>query len=282
MKKFSISVIILLVFAAAIFVLGWLEIFVPVDKVGILVSKTSGVSQEIIKPGNFTWSWERIIPTNSQIRIFTAVPQTITKDIRGSLPSAELYKNMIDGSPDFSYNFSVKIVMSIKESELPAFVEKTGAKDEDNLTEYLNSQADSIARATVQYILEESVLNSSFVVEASLTDTELIDGIDAANRYDDISITSIQINNVSMPDITMYNLAKNSYEAYQIAVETALESSFELEGFDAAQDYLELERLSRLGQVLADYPQLIDFMAVSNGEMDFNVPNTPQVSDISQ
>ncbi len=282
MKKFIISVIILLVFASAIFVLGWLEIFVPVDKVGILVSKTSGVSHEIIKPGNFTWSWERIIPTNSKIRIFSAVPQTITKDIRGSLPSAELYKNMIDGNPDFSYNFSVKIIMSIKESELPAFVEKTGAEDEDILTEYLSSQADSIARATVQYILEESVLNSSFVVEASLTDTELIDGINAANRYDDLSIISIQINNVSMPDITMYNLAKNSYEAYQIAVETALESSFELEGFDAAQDYLELERLSRLGQVLADYPQLIDFMAVSNGEMNFEVPSTPQVSDISQ
>ncbi len=282
MKKLIISIVLLIIFGVGVFILGWLEFFVPLDSFGVMVSKTGGVRAEIIQPGNVTWSWERIIPTNSKIHIFSSKSQTFTKTISGSLPSAEIYKNMLEGNPNFAYSFSVDIVANINPSSLPTFVKSTGAESQEDLDEYLSKQADSIARSTIEYVLEESMNDVDFVIAASLSDSELVEGIQASTRYSDLIITSIQLNDVTLPDITMYNHAKNSYAAYQDAVEVSLEGTFELQGFDAAQDYLELERLSRLGRVLSEYPQLIDFMAVSKGETNFEIPEIPQVSELSQ
>ncbi len=283
MKKFIISFVILIIFGAAVFVLGWLEFFVPVNNIGIMVSKTGGVHTEVIQAGNFSWSWERLIPTNSKIRLFSLVPQTYTKTIKGSLPSAELYKNMVEGNPSFDYNFSVTIDMNIKTMALPDFIKRTGAEDQDALNRYLEQQADTIARSVIQYVLEHSMNDADFVVEASLSDTELITAISANSRFPDLDIATIYINNVTLPDVTMYNFAKNSYVAYQDAAQQALDNAFELPGLNAAQDYLELERLSKLGQVLAEYPNLIEFMAVTNGNLDFELPSDiPQVNEISQ
>ncbi len=282
MKKFIISIIILVIFAVAVFMFGWLEFFVPVDKVGVMISKTGGVNETIITHGNFTWSWERLIPTNSKIRLFSSVPETYTRKIEGSLPSSDIYKNMLEGSPDFSYSFTVDITMNIKEDQLPAFVKRTGGENQEDLDKYLNSEADAISRKVIQHILEESMDDIDYVILASISDSELVSKIQEERDFSDIDFTSIQVNNITLPDITMYNLAKTTYATYQESIEVSLENSFELEGFDAALDYLELERLSKLGRVLADYPQLIDFMAVSNGNLDVVIPSTPSVNDISQ
>ncbi|MFI3258227.1 MAG: hypothetical protein R3Y36_08025 [Spirochaetales bacterium] len=280
MKKFIVSLIILLIFAGAVFVLGWLEIFVPLDNYGVLISKTSGVSPDVIQAGNFTWRWERLIPTNSQIRTFDAYPQTFSKTIQGTLPSSEIYKNMLEGNPDFSYSFSIDIVMNIIPDRLPNFVNETGAKDDAKLQEYLNNQADSIARSAIQYILENSANDIDFVIEASLSNTELIDGIHASSRYADLDIASIHINNAKLPDLTMYDYAKTTYEIYQETIRQTLRESAELQGTQAAEDYLELERFSRLGRILADYPSLIDFMAVTSGSISFDLPDNPQINDV--
>ncbi len=283
MKKLLFSIIILLIFGAAVFILGWLEFFVPVDKVGVLISKTGGVHTEVIEAGGITWSWERLIPTNSKIRIFSCKPQTYTETISGSLPSADIYNNMLEGNPSFDYSFSVDIVVSMKASSLPVFVKRTSAEGQSDLDAYVQDQADSIARSVIEFIITNSMDNIDFVMQASLTDSELIEGIDANSRYSDLNITSIKINNAKLPDITMYNHAKSSYAAYQEATQQALEGVFELEGFDAGQDYLELERLSRLGRVLKEYPNLIEFMAVSNGNLTFNLPSElPQIRELNQ
>ncbi len=267
MKKIILSIIILLVFGSAAFIWGWLEFFVPVDSVGVMVSKTGGVKPEIIQAGNFTWSWERLIPTNTKISVFSLEPKTYTTTIQGSLPSAEIYSAMLEGNPNFDYNFSVSIQLNARTETLAMDVYKMSIENQEELDSYLEEKAQNIARSTMNTILDESMNDTDYVVTASYSDAELIR--DAQDKYPNLSITSIHINNVTLPDLTMYTYAKNIYATYQEAAQEAINEAFELQGYDAAQDYLEFERLAKLGELLKEYPHLIEYEAIQNGNFNF-------------
>ncbi len=272
MKKFIISLIILLIFGAAVFFIGWIQIYIPVDSVAVLVSKTSGVKNEIIQAGEFTWSWERLLPTNTEIRTFSLNPKKYTENITGTLPSAEFYKQMIEGEPDFNFNFSVDITMNIKKEKLPELVKNAGIQNQEDLESYLSVQSDTIAQSVITHVLENSVKDNDYVMQVSLSDTELITGINASKNYSNLEIISIKINNTTLPDIALYKQAKESYTAYQNAIQTHINEAAILQGKQASKDYLEIERLTRLGKVLAEYPEIVDFMSVTKGNTDFNIP----------
>jgi len=51
----------------------------------------------------------------------------------------------------------------------------------------------------------------------------------------------------------------------------------------AAADYLELERFSRLGRILSEYPLLIQFLSVSSGKnVTLELPANPQINGNAQ
>ena len=272
MKKIILSLIILLIFGAGVFLWGWIQIFIPVDSQAVLVSKTSGVRNEVIQAGDFTWCWERLLPTNTQIRTFSLYQNKYTKEINGTLPSADLYKYMIEGEPNFSYNFSVDITMTVKSSHIPQLVKDTGIEDQAALENYLETQADTVAQAVITYILETSVQDSDYVMQASLSDTELITGINASTNFPNLEISAIKVNNITLPDITMYKHAKESYATYQNSIQVFIDEVAVSKGTQAAEDYLEIERLTRLGRLLREYPELINYMAVTEGKTDFKIP----------
>ncbi len=281
MKKFIISLIILLIFGATVFFIGWIQIYVPVDSQAVLISKTSGIKNEVIKAGDFTWCWERLLPTNTELRHFSLYPRNYKKTITGTLPSADVYTYMIEGEPNFSYNFSVDMTIQIKSEKLPELIKSTGLKNQSELENYISSQADTVARSVIQYVIEESIDDIDYVVQASLSDTELITAINAPSRFPYLEITSIKVNNVILPDIIMYNHAKNSYTVYQNAIQKYIDEAAVLQGAQYAKDYLEIDRLAKLGRVLADYPELVSFMAVTKGNFDYELPSEiPLISEL--
>ena len=271
MKKFIFSLIILLIFGASIFFIGWIQIYIPVDSSAVLVSKTSGVKDEVIQAGTFTWCWERLLPTNTQIRSFSLYPQKYTKTIAGSLPSADIYKYMIEGEPNFSYNFSIDITLNAKSKNLPTLVKSIGLTDQKGLDAYLDIQADTIAQAVITYILETSVNNSSYVVQASLSDSELIDGINASTKFPNLEISAIKVKNITLPDITMYKHAKESYSVYHKTIQTYIDEAAITQASQATKDYLEIERLTRLGSLLKEYPELLNYIAVTEGNTNYKL-----------
>ena len=70
MKKFFLSLFIIILFAGAVFFIGWGQFAVPAGSYGVMVSKTSGISEKTIVPGEFCWFWERLLPTNVSMRTF--------------------------------------------------------------------------------------------------------------------------------------------------------------------------------------------------------------------
>ena len=266
MKKFLISMFILIIFAGAIFFIGWGQFAVPAGSYGVMVSKTSGISQKTIVPGEFCWFWERLLPTNTSMRIFSIIPVTRTTTISGELPSADIYSPMLEGSPNFSYKFSVQTELMMKSNYLPNFVRRTDAKENEQLQEYLNQQGDLIAQEVIQYILSKSLDNANNLM-LLVTDTEeLKTGINADSKFKGLEISNITVKTAQMPDTELYNIAKASYAEFQAKVKQSLAELTKNHSTITANDYLQIERFARWGKILQEYPILIDFLAVSRDD----------------
>jgi len=266
MKKFLISMFILIIFAGAIFFIGWGQFAVPAGSYGVMVSKTSGISQKTIVPGEFCWFWERLLPTNTSMRIFSIIPVTRTTTISGELPSADIYSPMLEGSPNFSYKFSVQTELMMKSNYLPNFVRRTDAKENEQLQEYLNQQGDLIAQEVIQYILSKSLDNANNLMLLATDTEELKTGINADSKFKDLEISNIIVKTAQMPDTELYNIAKASYAEFQAKVKQSLAELTKNQSTITANDYLQIERFARWGKILQEYPILIDFLAVSRDD----------------
>lgn len=266
MKKFLISIFILIIFAGAIFFIGWGQFAVPAGSYGVMVSKTSGISQKTIVPGEFCWFWERLLPTNTSMRIFSIIPVTRTTTISGELPSADIYSPMLEGSPNFSYKFSVQTKLMMKSNYLPNFVRRTDAKENEQLQEYLNQQGDLIAQEVIQYILSKSLDNANNLMLLATDTEELKAGINADSKFKDLEISNITVKTAQMPDTELYNIAKASYAEFQAKVKQSLAELTKNQSTITANDYLQIERFARWGKILQEYPILIDFLAVSRDD----------------
>lgn len=266
MKKFLISMFILIIFAGAVFFIGWGQFAVPAGSYGVMVSKTSGISQKTIVPGEFCWFWERLLPTNTSMRIFSIIPVTRTTTISGELPSADIYSPMLEGSPNFSYKFSVQTELMIKSNYLPNFVRRTDAKENEQLQEYLNQQGDLIAQEVIQYILSKSLDNANNLMLLATDTEELKTGINADSKFKDLEISNITVKTAQMPDTELYNIAKASYAEFQAKVKQSLAELTKNQSTITANDYLQIERFARWGKILQEYPILIDFLAVSRDD----------------
>lgn len=266
MKKFLISTFILIIFAGAIFFIGWGQFAVPAGSYGVMVSKTSGISQKTIVPGEFCWFWERLLPTNTSMRIFSIIPVTRTTTISGELPSADIYSPMLEGSPNFSYKFSVQTELMMKSNYLPNFVRRTDAKENEQLQEYLNQQGDLIAQEVIQYILSKSLDNANNLMLLATNTEELKAGINAESKFKDLEISNITVKTAQMPDTELYNIAKASYAEFQAKVKQSLAELTKNQSTITANDYLQIERFARWGKILQEYPILIDFLAVSRDD----------------
>lgn len=266
MKKFLISLLLIIIFAGAVFFIGWGQFAVPAGSYGVMVSKTSGISQKTIVPGEFCWFWERLLPTNTSMRIFSIIPVTRTTTISGELPSADIYSPMLEGSPNFSYKFSVQTDLMMKSNYLPNFVRRTDAKENEQLQEYLNQQGDLIAQEVIQYILSKSLDNANNLMLLATDTEELKTGINADSKFKDLEISNIIVKTAQMPDTELYNIAKASYAEFQAKVKQSLAELTKNQSTITANDYLQIERFARWGKILQEYPILIDFLAVSRDD----------------
>ena len=141
MKKFSISLFILLVFSALVFFIGWTQFKVKAENVGVVISKTSGVDPLPVENGKFSWHWQFLLPTNAILRTFEIKPVNTTKTVSGELPSGNLYSSIFNSSDNFSYSFSFSISLTISPQAIIELVKLNKITNTEDLHEYLETAA---------------------------------------------------------------------------------------------------------------------------------------------
>lgn len=266
MKKALVSLIILILFGAAVFYLGWVQFDVPIGNYGLMLSKTSGVYPELIHSGKFLWRWERLLPTNTQLRLFSLDPVGQTDTFSSSLPSAQLYATKLEGNPDFTYTITVESTAKIHPQDLISLVEQHNLQDQEALEKLIRDEIHQFNVAVTAYLLEETQNDTTGLRIQTVTTQELVKATAFTERAPWLEIVSTDIRNVKMPDASLYLTAKNAY----------LNSIIEGTGSQEITENNNFTALVNLGEILTKYPALVEFMVAGDvtTTLDFLVGET--------
>ena len=208
MKKFLACVLILAVFTGAVFYIGWTQFRVKPDTVGIVVSKTSGVSEKPVQNGEFAWHWQFLLPTNATLKLFHIKPVDIQKTITGCLPSGEAYASYYNVQGLFDYSFTFDIQLTVSPEAVVELMKENKIADDSDLPVYLEGAAGTLAQHAAAYILNRAETNTAFRIEA-LRREEILRGIQIYKDFPELDVTVFSIQSSKLPDFNMYKRLSN-------------------------------------------------------------------------
>lgn len=203
MKKFLISLFILAVFSGFVFYVGWTQIKIAPDEVGVVVSKTKGIDEEIVQPGVFSWKREFLLPTNAELKTFSIKPLTLEKEVSGELPSGNIYSAASGSMDTFSYKFKITISVTVSPESLVDLLKLNKITCNEDLSVYLSAAADTITQLTGDYFLKKAMDNPDFRVESVRKD-DLLRGIQIYREFPEIEISALAITYSKIPDFVLY------------------------------------------------------------------------------
>ncbi|GAB1482775.1 hypothetical protein MASR2M78_15910 [Treponema sp.] len=262
MKKLIISFCILLILAAVLFFIGWVQYLVPSGSYGVLSSKTGGVDKRVVQAGEFRWAWERLIPGNAELILFTPKNTETKASISGKLPSAELYAPLIDPSIDFSYQADVAVSYTIKSNALTSLVADEGIRDQEGLDTWLAKKA-----LEIQAFVDGKLLGYAKGADraASVNDwLRLSDTLQAEleKAFPLLQNLSCTIESARFPDFTLYAEARQLYTDYLERRRSLIAATLAANAEKSARERLRFEELERYAELLEKHPLLIKYLAI--------------------
>lgn len=266
MKKTVIWLSVLAILGGIVFFFGWVQFAVPAGSYGVLVSKTGGVNPKPIVPARFRWQWERLLPTNAKILVFNLSPATGSVEAAGTLPSGDLYSRMLEGKGDFSWQLKLDVTARVSPDYLPVLVRERDFREQAALDTWLAGQIASLGQAasgaTMHELTGDAAQGSTILPDSVALGNSLAQamGKTAAGK---IEIVSVKVVSSRIPDFALYSMAKSAYADYETGKRSRLAAMAAKEADSAMAEYLEIERLSRLGELLTKYPILIEYLAVT-------------------
>jgi hypothetical protein len=267
MKKERIiaNIIVIVIAAIAVFFIGWIQLQVKSNSCTVMVTKTGGVYEKPILPGKFTWRWERLLPTNVQLRSFKLAPYTSKQTVSGELPSADIYSKQIKDNPDFSYNVILQISISLSPEQLVELVKKNNFTTQEDVDAYLDGKSKIAAKKVMEYFIDKKVNDISFVTNI-LSDSEIKDVV-VKNKsdFDGMTISNVEVISAKIPDMQLYSAAKDAFSQYQSQMKESLKAAAEKDADTVIEEDRSIQRLEKVGKLLQKYPQLQDVF--KNGDV---------------
>lgn len=208
MKKFFVCLIILAIFGTFVFFVGWTSIRVKPEQVGVVISKTGGVSEIPVENGKFVWHKEFLLPTNAVLKCYSLEPVTVKKQVSGSLASGEIYSAVLNSSNNFSYDFSYSLSLSITAEDLIALIKANKVKSQEDLTAYMETAGDIFAQLITDYILKKAEENPRFQVESIRRD-DLTRAIRIYLECPEVELSLFAITSSKLPDYDLYKKVKS-------------------------------------------------------------------------
>jgi len=245
------------------FYFGWIQIQLEENMYAVIFTKLHGYEEDVVEPGAFLWRWDKLIPTNMTIHRFTVTPQEKEISHTGTLPSAGVYTEYLEGNPDFSYNLSFRISFSVRPSYLPALLQEhhvtpdtIGSWYEDVFSRCLTE-----GTALIEERVEQASENDDTAYLHTSIGSELLDRLSELYPY--LEFHAFEPETVRLPDFDLYRKGKEMYMAVMTEKEAA-----EKEATRRASEYfvtesVRLETLKKYGELLTEYPVLLEYMKLS-------------------
>jgi hypothetical protein len=261
MRKFFGVLFLLLILGGTGFFFGWAQLPVPPGSYGVIRSKTHGTDPRIIREGEFRWLWYKLIPTNVKVLIFTPKPVNRSIQIRGALPSGDVYADFAGLDADFSYEITGSLSFTVKAEALPDLVIRGDIADQEGLEGFEQRLADEIltllSRLPGGY---PEAAGSAEVPEVR----ELLRRVEGeiAAAYPVIENVVCGIRDFRVPDAALYRSARSLYEAYLNRQRAVLEAAAAVQAEQHIASRLRFDELEKYGELLTKYPVLLQYLAL--------------------
>ena len=260
MKKFVVFFILLLGLGGAGFYFGWVQLDIPPQSRGVIFTKSGGWDAAAAEPGVFSWRWEKLIPGNFTLYLYPDKTHTSEIELRGSLPSAEVYALVLDGNPSFGYSLRFSVSYRVHSDYFPVLAKEHGVLPE-TFEEWLAALRTGIAAkgsAAVAAWFEE---NSAAPAETEKQLARTITAFLAAD-YPFLEITGFAPTELRFPDTALYAKARELYLARAESRKDALRESAREMTLRALREETRWENLKKYGELLTQYPVLLDFLKI--------------------
>lgn len=267
-KKFFANFIVLLIFSAVVFFIGWIQFYVRPGTCAIMKSKTGGLYHSAVVPGVFTWRWERLLPTNVSLEIFDLSVYKATQSVSGELPSASFYSSRFsDKKVDFSYDVEISVSMSLSPEGIYKLVSENKITSNNDLKGFYDAKSKLAASLVAEYLVSSSLL----VKPSALSQKEIQEVIEKkASEFDGIFISSVELLDSKIPDVELYNLAKANYASYLELLNSKMAQKAESQAEFFVEQDRTLAQLEKLGSMLQKFPQLEEMFKTGDAAQIIN------------
>ncbi|SIQ97427.1 hypothetical protein SAMN05920897_12030 [Alkalispirochaeta americana] len=262
MKRFAAILIILIIFGAIAFGVGYAPLRLQEGTVAVLYTKTSGWDPEPLQAGVFDWRWELLVPTNARIYYFPDAPRQARLETSALLPSAELYEQFLEGSPSLRQ----ELTLDIQYRPLPENFTTLAPRGigGDNLESWLVSIDKELTGSALVFAataLEELLEEEDLLVPAPAVARKVAGKLQA--RFPDLEIQSVVVESLNLPDPQLYRLARDTYRRVQQTREESLQEAIRAAARDREAADHRVETLQQFGRVFSEYPVLLEYLEIT-------------------
>lgn len=210
MKKFFAILFFLLLIGGIgfLFYRGWTQFRVKAGECGIVISKISGVLDEPVESGKFSWHWEFLLPTNARLISFSLNERQITKNFSGELPSAKLFSSAWKGESDFSYSYDFSCSAKVSPKNLVQLVKDGKIENEETLQAYVERECLSIGEKAVSFILYEA---SEKNIQTVFSKDDFFSNLKIADETKFIEIENCTVKVLKQADMSLYKAARENF-----------------------------------------------------------------------
>ncbi|UTC74456.1 hypothetical protein E4O03_09560 [Treponema sp. OMZ 792] len=273
MKKrtsFLIWFFILIILSSTAFFFGWMQFSVPAGSYGVMLSKSGGYHDKLVIPGEFMWRWERLVPTNSKILTFNLSPIELEYKSEGRLPSADKFAVVMEQKHDFTWKFGIRISASVKPESLLPLVKNASIKTQSDLDAFVENKVREGAEKAANQFIEFFLSNPAEYEKVKFQYGAFSEKIQDSLKKDlggEIEIISAELSSdFVIPDLKLYTVIRDAYAEYERQQTKAFTDMMIQEGKSAAALKFRMNDMKEWGELLKQYPQLIDFLAVARSD----------------
>lgn len=269
MKKFVLSLVIIILIAGTAFLFGYLPMWIGPGEHAVLLSKTNGWNHPVVQPGDFIWSWQALLPTNLRIISFSLEKREVLIRIEEELPSGELFAAYSEGPAEFSYRVSLEVDYLLRPEPLPELFGASFGTEKEIDPEALLKEIYSATEKRIERILRDSAAALIEQGDFSLTSSSFQNRLHRAleNELPEIETAELMVTEYRFPDLDVYRTAKENYLAFAARSHEVTMSTISEAASARAAESNRIEILKEYGRLLEEYPVLMDYFSRSGGEM---------------
>jgi hypothetical protein len=245
------------------FFFGWAQLGVPPDSYGVIRSKTHGIDERLVVPGEFRWVWYKLIPTNTQTLVFRLDTVSRKISVQNMLPSGSTYAALTGvEADDFSWEIHGTFSFSLKSEALIPLVTAQNMGPQE-LADFQQDIAGQIENFIVRRMnqseefagqIEDMLVNG----ESPALEKEILEQFPQITRF------SLMLQSAKIPNFALYNHAKGLYDEFIAMQKDYLSGDMRERARNRSEFIGRLGELELYGELLTKYPLLLEFMALEN------------------